>query len=223
MERNLFCFWFGPEMSDNRKNSVAAIQENSKVLVKLITEENMHEYEVKEFPIHAGFKHLSATHKSDYMRSYLMYFYGGGYTDIKQCNFNWNPYFDQLEKSDKQFIGYPEKAPFDVGYAPAAPHFANMAGMCQYIFKPKTDIAKKWLEETKAKMDYILPELEYCPGTYHPRAVKGGAQGIVGQFQNSTYPLAWTELLGYIFHKVQYENMGKYLLNFPYPVVGNHR
>lgn len=50
-------------------------------------------------PFHPGFYHLSPTHRSDYVRGYLMNYYGGGYADIKHMEFDWYPYFKQLEDS----------------------------------------------------------------------------------------------------------------------------
>lgn len=210
-------------MSNNRKQCFNSIVANSGVQVKLITDANLEEYDLPHLPIHPGIGLLSATHKSDYLRSYFMYHYGGGYTDIKPCNFNWAPYFDILNQSDKQFIGYQERCKEDIGYAPAVTEFNKLVGMCQYIFKPQTEIAKQWLDETNNKMNSILPELMHHHGLYHPRAIRGGAHDAPGLYTDSQYPLEWTELLGRIFHKIQYENMGKFLTSFPYPNVNNYR
>ena len=83
MNRVIYCFWFGPEMSDNRKKCFESIIQNSKVGVRLVTKHNLQEYNLADSPIHPAFQYLSATHKSDYLRCYFMYHYGGGYTDIK--------------------------------------------------------------------------------------------------------------------------------------------
>ena len=118
MNKMIYCFWFGPEMSDDRKRCLQSLIDNSKVAVALVDESNLRNYILADYPIHPSWQYLSATHKSDYLRSYFMYHYGGGYTDIKFCDYDWNKYFDDLEFSDKQFTGYPESSPLDIAYVP---------------------------------------------------------------------------------------------------------
>nr|BAJ93350.1 predicted protein [Hordeum vulgare subsp. vulgare] len=60
---------------------------NNKLLYLIGTEER---------PIHKAYQYLSGTHQSDYARAYLMYYFGGGYTDTKHTHIDWNPYFKQL-------------------------------------------------------------------------------------------------------------------------------
>ena len=48
-----------------------------------ITEKNIDDYILKEYPLHPAFKYLTNIQKGDYMKAYMMNFYGGGYTDIK--------------------------------------------------------------------------------------------------------------------------------------------
>jgi hypothetical protein len=54
-----------------------------------------------EYPLHPAFKYLSYVHKSDYLRSYFMHFYGGGYADIKKysSNNNWKECFNLLNSN----------------------------------------------------------------------------------------------------------------------------
>lgn len=44
------------------------------------------------------------------MRIYFLYFYGGGYTDIKHFHFDMGPFFRKLEKSPSNIyaIGHKE-------------------------------------------------------------------------------------------------------------------
>ncbi len=63
-----------------------------------------------EMPIHKAFPYLSLVHKSDFLRIYLMYNYGGAYTDVKHFHYDIEPYIQKLEDSpdDIYAYGYPE-------------------------------------------------------------------------------------------------------------------
>jgi hypothetical protein len=223
--KKIYCFWFGGEMSHDRFNCLNSIINNSGCEVVLITEDNLKSFEVSEYPIHDGFKYLSLTHKSDYLRSYFMYLYGGGYTDIKYCDYNWNPYFDLLDNSDKDFISYRELGEDSIAHKEWNNHirfkFNELGGMCHYIFKPKSDFGLKWFELTNKKMDEIYETLKDNPGTYHPRAVTGGAHQ--GPQDDSKYPLGWNDLLGQLLHNLMYENIGRFLLDMPFPNTWGYR
>jgi hypothetical protein len=223
LQRILYCFWFGGEMSENRKKCYNSILDVSNVDVQLITDENLNDYVLPEYPLHPGFVFLSDTHKSDYLRSYFMYHYGGGYTDIKICKFDWNPYFEILEQSDKSFAGCPQYSPKHIAYKPYKQHYDKLVGCTNFIFKKHSKFGKLWHDCTNDVIDLKLPLLKEHPGRYHPRAVLGGVQGEPGIFIESLYPFRWTDLLGKIFHKLQYENVGDFLYNVPFPDVTDYR
>ena len=73
-------------MSDKRKKCLDSIKQNIGVKVILITPNNLDKYILKDYPLHKSYKYLSEVHKSDYLRTYFMHHYGGGYTDIKNTN-----------------------------------------------------------------------------------------------------------------------------------------
>jgi hypothetical protein len=152
-----------------------------------------------------------------------MYYYGGGYTDVKFCEFDWNHYFDLLENSNKSFIACTHVSQKEVAYNPSKHIYNKIPGCTPFIFKEKTLFAKTWLSETNNKMDLIFKNLIKYPGTYHPRAVTGGVQGEPEMFTDSQYPLSWNELLGQIFHKVAFENLDEFLLEMPRPKMENYR
>lgn len=79
-------FWTNDkgEITPNRFRSLNQFKEISEVDVILITKDNLHEYILPENPLHPSYKYLSAVHRSDYLRTYFMHFYGGGYSDIKK-------------------------------------------------------------------------------------------------------------------------------------------
>jgi len=221
--RIIYCFWFGSKMSDARAECFKTIQQYSNVEVKLITETNLQNYVVSQCPLHEGFEYLSSTHKSDYLRSYFMYHYGGGYTDIKKCHYDWNQYFNILEESEKEFIGCKQYKAGHIAYKPYKEYYDQLVGVNCFIFKPKSNFSKLWLNETNRLLDEKISYLKDNPGTYHPRAIYGGVQGEDGIFTDSKYPLLWNELLGRIFHRLQYENLGLFLYDLPFPDITNYR
>lgn len=222
-QRVLYCFWFGGEMTENRKKCYKSILDTSNVKVQLVSDSNLNQFILPKHPLHSGFVFLSDTHKSDYLRSYFMYHYGGGYTDIKTCNFDWNPYFEILEKSDKSFIGCPQYSPKHIAYKPYKEQFNKLVGCTNFIFKKHSKFGKIWHDYTNHVLDLKLPVLRENPGRYHPRAILGGVQGEANIFTDSKYPFKWNELLGQIFHKLQYENIGDFLYDIPFPDVTNYR
>jgi len=219
ISNKIFCFWTGDELlSKNRLYGLNCIKLLSGCKVILVDKNNLCDYIIPQFPLHDQYKNLSSTHKSDYLRSYFMYHYGGGYADIKPYGFNWNLYFDLLEKSDKQFIGYPEQSFYDIaGEDNIRMQWKKLVGNGFYIFKPKTEFAKEWFDKTNDVLDYHRENLERFPGTYHPRAIKSGihdpSYGEV--YKSKGYPLEWNEILGRVFHKLQTERIGDFLNEMP--------
>jgi hypothetical protein len=204
--RPVYAFWFSESMTENRALSLEKLRESCKNLVLLNTEEFLG-YNHEELPIHEGFKYLTDNHKSDYARAYMMYFYGGGYSDIKPNEFDWDPYFDKLFTSRADAIGYAEKKEDDLAVYPnndeeknfVKNNYQKFMGNGHYIFKPKTDIAFKWITEIHKKMDNNYDNLINNPGvTVHitdPRY-----REIL-----KDYPFEWNEVGGRILHRLQYE------------------
>ena len=218
-------------MSEDRKQSLDILQRDSGCKVIVVTPDNIDEYLLEEDPLHEGFDLLSLTHKSDYLRSYFIYYYGGGYSDIKGYTYSWLPFYEQLEESDKQFIGSQEQAPDHIASDNflIRNYFQNLASVRCFIFKPKTEFAKEWKKLTNDKMDEVLLGLQVQDGSYHPRAVdashpdaEGGAFQAEGDFP-TLYPLWWNELLGQILHQLQYENLDSFMLGMPNQMVFNYR
>jgi len=232
-ERKLYVCWFSEpsSMSKNRSTALECLYQNSGVKVELITDKSFYKkYNNPEIPIHPAFGYLSDVHKSAYARSYTMYSYGGGYSDIKPNMFDWNKYFDELYSSKYDAIGYAEISPtdivnfwgddFDMGQDVKDNYF-KFAGNGMYIYKPKTEIAKQWIERIHEQLDLKLETLKEHPGTYHPYAVHGGLAGVPQEeaipYKNSQYPIVWGEINGKIIQKIQYENnFSNFLLTMPY-------
>ncbi|HEX4598326.1 MAG TPA: hypothetical protein VH278_11105 [Burkholderiaceae bacterium] len=194
-------------MSTNRLYSLLTILANTRCPTVFLNGDSCRKWELDEAPFHPAFELLSATHKADYLRAYLMYHHGGGYTDLKSTSKNWDPHFQSLNASDKWCLGYTEIGPH--GVAPVAgalgdtlrSNYRDLIGCCAFIFKRKTPLARDWL----ARVDHVLSEklelLQRNPAK-HPQD-RLGARFDDGRI--SEYPFAWTELLGDIFHPLIFE------------------
>lgn len=241
MDRKIFVFWSGNnQMTYTRNINYQSIMDKSGCDVKLITVDNISDYIIE--PFHEAYKYLSVFHRCDYWKAYFAYFHGCGYSDIKECGFNWNPYFDQLENSSgSELISYSESGGGGIAlrcHCEARKKSIQeckyliensdvIPGVCHYIFKKGGTIAKKWREIQHKILDDNMDILINNPGTYHIGAVKGGVHWRYNcreteQFKNSKYPFCWSELGGMIYHETCYDNKEKCLVTMPKPICGNH-
>ena len=155
MNRILYTVWFGPKMSKNRIKCLDTIVKNSCVDVCLITDENLQDY--IDDNLHPKFYDLTRPQfKADYLRCYLMQ-NGGGYTDIKNISWNWNPYFKELEESTAEFIGYQEVSGGVSRYLPKSirQKHERFIGCGHFLFKPNTEFATYWLNILHSYFDSI--------------------------------------------------------------------
>ena len=139
------------------KKCLDSIIKNIGVPVILITPDNLDLYILKKHPLHKGYQYLSETHKADYLRTYFMHHYGGGYTDIKMTNTNWSKYFAILSKSNYIGIGYKEKK----NGSPIKNLDTNkLIGNGSYIFKPHTNMTNEWYNNMLKKMNEKYEDLK---------------------------------------------------------------
>ena len=210
--RIVFCLWTGSElMSQNRLQALWSIFKNTGRPVALVTQNTLGEWVLPHAPLHPAYKYLSSTHKSDYLRCYLMHHYGGGYSDIKYTEAHWESYFVQLEQSQESLaLGYTE-------LVDGMPHLTGpqgdmirkahqeIIGLCAFIFKPNTDLTSTWYRRLHELLDQKLELLEAHPGKF-ALDQKGL---ILPDGQASLHPLRWAEILGEILHPLFYENRNK--------------
>lgn len=195
-EEKIYVFWTGDnEMSDNRKSCFESIKKNIGVPVVLITPTNLNKFIVTDYPLHPAYKYLSLNHKSDYLRTYFMHLYGGGYTDIKQTNVNWLPFFKNLNSQPNKLCnGYTEVAG---GTASADPEikkkYKNFIGNGAFIFKPRTQLTKKWFDILHEKLDKYYEKLKENPGKICDSNKS---------CNDTKYPLSWSFVQGSHFHDV---------------------
>jgi len=184
--RCVYMCWFGDKMSFTRFVCYQSIVKNIKVPVILITSDNYKIFEVPDHPYHEGFPYLSATHKSDYLRAYMLYHYSGAYHDIKRRTISWENEWekDNWTSDDNIWIyGRSERHPEWIAYPPGGedirPFYASLVSMNYIIAKRHTpllrelldrihEILDEKLERLKRSNDYPLRCNEISDEIYHP-------------------------------------------------------
>ena len=146
-------------MSDNRLECLSNLKKVSNVDVILITSENINDYILKEYPLHESYKYLSSVHKSDYLRTYFMNFYGGGYSDIKKTTGSWKDAFKDINNSDKYINGYKE-IEGGVAYKPLKDKYKELIGCGSFISKPNSKLTNEWYNEMISLLDKKLDKLK---------------------------------------------------------------
>lgn len=211
MNNIIYCFWTGSnEMSHNRKLCLEQLRNTTECEVILVTMDNLQEYILPDNPLHPSYEFLSETHKADYLRTYFMHFYGGGYSDIKYTGGSWKKAFDDLNSDDNYWIcGYPE---INGGVAWQGGNYKDLIGNCSYISKRNTPLTNEWYNEMIELLDAKLPELRIHPSK-HPQDCK----------ERSNYPIEWNEMLGRIFHKVATKYKNHLLNTLPMSIFINYR
>jgi hypothetical protein len=216
IEHNIFCFWTGDNiMSSNRLKSLENLKKVSECNVILVTKNDIPKYILKEAPLHPAYEYLSETHKADYLRTYFMNFYGGGYSDIKKTTGSWRQSFDNLIKSDNMWIvGYKE-VNGGVAYQPLAKEWDKLIGNGAYICKPQTPLTKEWYLEMIRLLDSKLELLRKNPAN--------NPQDAADNMSRSKYPIEWNEMLGRIFHRVSYKYKDKLSQDLPVSIFKDYR
>lgn len=221
LDRKIYCFWVGhnnEEMNENRKRGLASLYLHSQSEVILVDNYNLHTFILEDHPLHEGFQYLSDVHKADYLRTYFMHHYGGGYTDIKPCSYSWIPYFNQLEESDAFGIGAEEdEGPLSTPLIIRDEYgdkWPDMISNDMYIFKPRTEFTNLWYTEMMNRMDTYLENLKNHPA----RESREAADTYV-----TNYPIRWAGILAEIFHPLCVKYTDKILKTMPYPSRENYR
>jgi hypothetical protein len=215
---NLYCFWTGTnEMSSARKNNLETLK-NSGFNVVLVTPSNLNEY-IKE-SLHEGFQYLSDVHKADYLRTYFMHFYGGGYSDIKKTTESWLPTYNQLQSDPNKYIAGYKELDYGVGNIKNNKNMTNLLkknyevliGNGAYICKPNTPFTNEWYSNLVKKMDSKLALLKQYP-----------SRSSREEYSTSyPYPFRFAELLREIFHPLCYKYKEHIINTLPPPDFTNY-
>jgi len=211
----IYVLWTGTnEMSQDRKNALENLKVVSECNVILINPSNLSNYIKPEHPLHEAYEYLSETHKADYMRTYLMHFYGGGYSDIKKTTGSWKKVYDELLNSDKWICGYAEtESSGGIAYPPLVDKWRELIGNAAYICKPNTPLTNEWYNEMMSLLDMKLEQLKMHPAT-HPQDKAEDGRG---------YPIEWNEMLGRIFHRLAYKYKDHVMNTLPISIFTNYR
>ena len=209
----IYCFWTGTNlMSHQRELCLQGLVRNCGVKVVFIKGDDYKQYILPEHPLHPAYEYLSETHKSDYLRTYLMNFYGGGYSDIKRTTAPWNKSFEELYSSDKWICGYRDFQE-GIAYKPFADKWRDLVGNGAYICKANTPLTNEWYSEMISLLDTKLEQLKANPATFPQDCSEKG----------TGYPIGWNEMLGRIFHKVCYKYKERLMNTLPESVFENYR
>lgn len=203
----VYSAWMGPgEMTANREAALLTLVRNTGCPHAHVTRDNLVEWIDPQFPLHPAFPYLSAVHQCDYLRCYLQHVHGGGYTDIKPTSKSWRPFFHLLEASPAYGLGYTEIGPHSIARVGGAieqemqANYQQIVGVCAMIFRPRTQFTTEWFKRLNQLLDSKLEAVLRSPAR-HPQD-RYGAQFTDGS--SSTYPFAWTEVGGDIFHPMAY-------------------
>ena len=213
---NIFVFWTGNNnLTKNRKESLKQLHTTCGANIILVTEETLNEYILKSEPLHPAYEFLSFTHRADYLRTYFMNFYGGGYSDIKKTTGCWKESFEKLKNSDKWIIGFSEpNANCIAGSEELKKEWRHLVSNGCYICKRQSPLTKEWYKDMILLLDGKLQALKKYPASFpQDRA----------EIANSHYPIEWNEMLGRIFHRICFKYKNKILNTLPRCVLNNYR
>jgi FkbM family methyltransferase len=207
--RTIFCLWTGTNpMSDTRRQCLSTIKN-----VRLITHENLNDYILSSEPLHPAYKYLSETHKADYLRTYLMNFYGGGYADIKTQTGEWDIGFEKMQSGEYIACGYRESCPADIAHPDYTQFWNELIGNGAYIMAPYTEFTKAWYKCMLDYLDSIYPRLVQHPARNPQDCLERGGG----------YPIGWNHMLGRIFHPLVYRYRAQITYDLPTPSFVNYR
>jgi hypothetical protein len=207
-------FWTGTNaLTPNRLKSIETSNAITRCKNILIKHAEIHDYIMDKHPLHPAYEYLSFVHKADYLRTYFMHFYGGGYTDIKGAGGSWISAFkDMMSQPDKLINGYQEIAKGAIVAPHIAPYY-ELVGNCCYICRPNSELTKDWYGSMIKLLDERLPRLKLHPAK-DPRDCAERGKG---------YPIEWNEMLGRIFHSVISKYGTKIIKSVPKCIDKNYR
>jgi hypothetical protein len=186
-------------MNQAREQCLRDLRATVGVELVLITPENLADHVLHAEPLHQAYPYLSATHRVDYLRMYLMHHYGGGYSDVKRTTASWVASFEELRASPGlQICGYPE-IPGGVAVPGLEAWQEHLIGNCAYVARPRTLFTALWRARVHELLDERLSALRDFAAT-QPAGVPPDCCREV----DPAYPIEWNEMLGRIFHQVNF-------------------
>ena len=212
-QKVIFTFWTGTNApSERRVQCLQNLHDQTECTIVLVNPENLQNFIHPNHPLHKAYPYLSETHKCDYLRTYFMYHYGGGYSDIKTPNGSWVAAFDEMIQDQSQDIwlnGYRETCPESIAHIESAHLYHLLPGNCAYIVRPNTPFVAEWYYAQQSLLDEKYETLRENPSTQPDCCV----EHVTG----TKYPFGWNELLGRIFHRVAAKYTDRFRFSLPTP------
>lgn len=214
----IWCYWAGGPMNESRTKSFEVLLANIGVTVCLVNRENVTDFVQTKKPLHPAFGYLSAVHQSDYLRAYLLHFYGGGWHDIKATLMNYEKVWDSFSDPNIHLIGKPEvkggpARVFDQEGRWMPDFWQELVSAIAWVGRPSTPLSHALLQNMEAHLDANFELLKQNPGV-HPREKKLEARNPLTKIiktmefrmkgKNPNYPLQWT-FFGDFFHPLNYK------------------
>lgn len=230
----IWCYWEGSEMNKNRSLSFTYLRENIGVPVCLITPQNISKFILPEHPLPQALPYASIVHRSDFIRAYLMHFYGGGWHDIKATLVSFANCWELFKDENIYLIGRPEsfkgaaKVADENGYY--MPDVAeDLVSVPAWIARGQTPLSKTIYEN----LVQLFLENEFLlkrGPAKHPREKYIKPKNFLHKIgiqikylysgRNPKYPLPWT-IFGNIFHPAVYKYKTHVVKSLPADTVKN--
>lgn len=190
VEDIVYLFWTENNLlSQNRIDGLETSIKNFRTKVMLVTTQNLNDFILPSYPLHPAYQYLWPAHKSDYLRSYFLNFYGGGYADIKKYSpeNNWHECFQMInENSEIEIIGQKEIE----GWSPAFELRGNskyndmLLANGYFIARQHSEFTEEWYKRVQLYLDSKLEQL------------------IAHRAGKIDYPIPWEGIQGEIFHRL---------------------
>lgn len=189
----IWSFWTGDNpLSPAREEGLASMRRlNPHTPIEFITPERLDDFIVAGHPLHPAYEFLSLNHRSDYLRAYFLYHFGGGYSDIKTLKQTWLPAFERLrEQGDKWALGTSLSDPKWAGNPPGRlgkhvrRYYQTVLSGTSFMCRSRNPLVAEWLREVERVLDYAYPALRESPGQTWG--------------QHSDYPMEWMAVQGNI-------------------------
>jgi hypothetical protein len=187
----VYSFWTGNnEITEARRRNIERNTNHLRhlgITFCLVTPRNLGDFvRMTGVPLHEGYKYLSAVHKSDYLRCYFMHFVGGGYSDIKAMQGNWNRAFNDLVFSDGKYANVASPTMTNPRTQDSQQQQFIVTSM---VCKKDTPLTRDWYKSVINVMDASLGTLKEYPSVdTHQEPTP-----------NYPYPIKWTDICGSIF------------------------
>ena len=195
----IYCFWTesNPMSSQRYQRLQELIRLAHPCKVELYTKDRIPSLQLPSAPFHPAYPYLSAVHKADYLRAYVMHYYGGGYTDIKTpYGWTWYDAFRDFDMNPRAMINIRQPG-------------------CGMICRPQTELTSRWYSQVCKILDIHLETLKQ-----HPASTP-----YTCRQNDPEYPIGWTEIMIDILGPLceEYAKQGYVMTTVPLVFVHNHR